>query len=406
MVSPQPDQAPDAFLMALGGILLLGLATSFLSKSTPLPRVTLLLLFGIAIGDQGLGVIPEVFTDRFSLISDMTLLMVGFLIGGKLTHASLHRSAKSILWVSLSGALVTMVVVTLGLIWVGLSPPIAIILGAIAAATAPAAILDVVHESGGNSRFGQLLLSVVAVDDVWALLLFGLALATVSGLNGSGMDGGIVLHSIQDIGGALLLGAAVGLPSAYLTGRLKDGQPMLTEALGVVFLTGGLAMWLEVSYLIAVMSVGALIANLAKHHDYPFHAIEGVESLFMVIFFVVAGASLELDALANLGWVGVVFVFCRIAGKYLGAFVGGVFGRLTPAYRNWLGLAMLPQAGVPIGMALVAGNRFPEYQQTLLTLVVSTTVLFEVLGPVFARLAISRACESDQAGAVKSDRKN
>jgi len=183
----------------------------------------------------------------------------------------------------------------------------------------------------------------------------------------------------------------IGLPAAYLTGRVKQGQPILTEALGIVFVCGGLAIWLGVSFLIASMVMGAIIANLAKHHEYSFHAIEGIEWPFMVIFFVLAGASLELSALKNIGLIGVAYILLRATGKYLGAKIGSQFSRAEKSTKRWIGLALLPQAGVAIGMALVASNQFPEYRQVLLSIVISSTVFFEIIGPVFTRMAIQRA---------------
>ncbi len=267
---------------------------------------------------------------------------------------------------------------------------IAILLGCIASATAPAAVLDVVTESNYKGPFRDLLLSVVTLDDAWALVLFAIGVAMVSSFNGDVIDGSSISMPVRDIGGAILLGLLIGFPAAYLTGRLKPGQPILSEALGLVFVCGGLAIWFDVSFLIASMVLGAVITNFAKHHDYPFHAIEGIEWPFMVIFFVLAGASLELKAVAEVGLAGVVFVLCRIIGKLLGTRIGSQFSKADQQTKNWMGIALLPQAGVAIGMALVASNYFPEYRQTLLSVVISSTIFFEIIGPVFTGLALRR----------------
>ena len=165
---------------------------------------------------------------------------------------------------------------------------------------------------------------------------------------------------------------------------------MLIEALGIVFLVGGLAIWLDVSFLIASMVMGMVIANIAQHHEYPFHAIEGIEWPFMVIFFVLAGASLEFHTLMSIGLIGLVYIVCRAAGKIIGVRIGSYFGQAGRNIRNWMGVALLPQAGVAMGMALVASNRFPEYRQLLLSIVISTTVFFELFGPIGTRLALKK----------------
>lgn len=384
-------QISAQFLLTIGGILLLGLLISTLAHRTVLPRITLLLLFGIVIGGELLDIIPPVITNRFEIIADMTLLMVGFLLGGKLGADSTRNSAGKILWISIGAALMATLVVSLGLVLAGIARDIAIILGCIAAATAPAAVLDVVAESGKKNAFTGLLLSVVALDDIWALALFGIGLSIVETLNGAGGATSFMLTAAREIGGAALLGILLGLPAAYLTGRLRQGQPMLTEAVGIVFICGGLALWLGVSHLIASMVMGAIIARFARHHDYPFHAIEGIEALFLVIFFVLAGASLELGALQDIGLIGTVYILCRALGKYLGAAFGSRISQADRTTTRWMGATLLPQAGVSIGMALVASGHFPEYRQLLLSVVISSTVFFEIIGPLFTHLAIQRA---------------
>jgi len=384
-------QSSSQFLLALGGILLLGLLASTIGHRTFLPRVTLLLVFGIAIGNEGLGVLPSIISDQFEIIADMTLLMVGFLLGGKLSAKSMKRSAKNVVWISISAAVGTSLIVFLGLLMAGIAIEVAILLGCIASATAPAAILDVAEESGCKAPFKDLLLSIVALDDAWGLILFGFGIAVVTSINGIAVDSSPLLVILKEIGGAVILGILIGLPAAYLTGRIKQGQPILSEALGLVFVCGGLAIWLQVSFLLAAMVMGAVIANLARHHEYPFHAIEGIEDTFMVIFFILAGASLEFKAINEVGLIGIVYVLCRVTGKIIGARVGSQCSKADQITKHWMGVALLPQAGVAIGMALVASNHFPEYRQLLLTVVISSTVFFEIVGPVFTRLALERA---------------
>jgi Kef-type K+ transport system membrane component KefB len=384
-------ESASQFLLTLGGILFLGLLTSTLGRRTFLPRVTLLLIFGVIISKEVLDIIPPMFTERFEIIATMALLMVGFLLGGRLTIDSLRQSMGRILWISMSAAIVTTIFVSLGLMWFGVPKEIAVLLGCIASATAPAAILDVVMESNYKGPFRDLLLSVVALDDAWALVLFGVGVAVVSSLSGYSAASSSILKAVKDIGGAVILGLLIGFPAAFLTGRLKTGQPILSEALGLVFVCGGLAIWLGVSFLIASIVLGAIVANFAKHHEYPFNAIEGIEWPFMVIFFVLAGASLELKVVVEVGLVGIVYILCRIGGKLLGARIGSQCSKADQKTKSWMGVALLPQAGVAIGMALVASNYFPEYRQTLLSVVISSTIFFEIIGPVFTRLALHRA---------------
>lgn len=384
------DSIPQ-FLLGLGGILLLGLATDLLGKRTFLPRVTLLLVFGVLIGQEGFDIIPQLFLDRFDLIANMALLMVGFLLGGKLTKDHLQTSGKIILWISAMAAVMTTVVVTIGLSLIGLPLELAVLLGTIASATAPAATVDIILESEERGLFGQRLLNIVALDDAWGIILFSIGLSFVAGINGIVDSKLPILIAFKDIGGSILLGMFIGLPAAYLTGRIRPGQPILTEALALVFICGGLAIWLEISFLVASMVMGAVISNLAKHHERPFHAIENIEWPFMAVFFVLAGASLEFDLINEVGLVIIVYILSRTIGKIIGSETGARLGRADIPTRKWMGVALLPQAGAAMGMALVASNHFPEYRQVLLSIIISTTIFFEIIGPVFTRWALRKA---------------
>ncbi len=375
------------FLAAIGAILLVGLASDFVGRWTILPRVTLLLLVGVLVGEQALDLVPGSLAERFGLIANMTLMLIGFLLGGKLTWPVLRQNGRQLLAVSMFAALGAVVLVTALMLALGLPFPVALLLGCIASATDPAATLDSVIESGRETAFSRLLLQIVAVDDIWALVFFSVAIASVT-MTGESVG---ILHAVRDIFGATVLGIGLGFPAAYLSGRIKPGQPTLIEALGLVFVCGGLALWLEVSFIIANMMMGMCIANLARHHNTAFHQIENIEWPFMLVFFVLAGASLQLDAIGQIGLIGAVYLFARIIGKVLGAALGGMASAASKPVRHWMGFALLPQAGVAIGLALIAAGQFPEHRQLILNVVTSTTILFELLGPVATRIALARS---------------
>jgi Kef-type K+ transport system membrane component KefB len=383
-------ETPAEILISIGAIFLLGLIADALGRKTFLPRVTLLLIFGVVIGQSGLGLIPEIVIGQFELIADVALVVIGFLLGGQLTPEKLRHAGKALYFISIGAVLGSVLVVATGLWLIGTPFEVSLLLGCIAVATAPAATVDVVLESGKQTRFTEVLLLIVAVDDAWGLILFSLALVVVGGMLGNADNGSLLVNGTLEIGGAILLGCILGFPGAFLTGRIRPGQPTLIEAMGLVFLCAGIAVYLEVSFLIASMVMGAIIANFATHHERSFSAVENMEWPLLVVFFILAGASLEIDALRQVGLLGMVYAICRIVGKWFGATVGAKLAGSDKMTRRWIGVALLPQAGAAIGMALMASYKFPEYQQLLLTAVISTTVFFEIIGPVFARLAIRK----------------
>lgn len=387
------------FLMTLGGLLLMGLATDALGRVTRLPRVTLLMLLGLAVGPEALNLLPLNGEVWFSISASLALVMVGFLLGERFTYDALRESGRQVMWISLAAVVLTAVIVTTALIVAGAPLPLALLLGALATSTAPAATVDVVAEEGGNTRFSRILLGVVAVDDAWGLIWFALTMAMVAAMTDGASMAAALGVGLREILGAVGLGMALGIPGAYLTGRLTEGEPTLLEALGIVFLGGGLALWLEVSPLLTAMVLGATVANYASHHTRPFHAIEGIERPFLILFFVFAGASLETEALETIGVVGGVYLVARAVGRWAGGWVGGTLAGSSAGTRHWIGLALMPQAGVAVGLALIAAERFPVYGTQLLAVAIGATVVFELIGPIFTRSALLHT--EDEGGATR-----
>lgn len=134
----------------------------------------------------------------------------------------------------------------------------------------------------------------------------------------------------------------------------------------------------------------AVIANIAKHHEYPFHARQGIERPFVIFFFVLARATIDIKMVTEIGLLGIAYIVLRIIGKLLGATIGGQCSQADTKTIEWMGSAILPQAGVAIGMALVVANTFPQYWQILLPVVISSTIFFEIIGPVFTHIALER----------------
>ena len=189
----------------------------------------------------------------------------------------------------------------------------------------------------------------------------------------------------------LVRNVRAGVPGALLTGRLSRGEPLRIEALGLVFLTAGWALWLDLSYLIAGMTAGAVIVNTARHHTRAFHEIEHIQWPYLIVFFILAGASLDLDVLWTVGGVGVAYVVLRIMSRMLGGWLGATLVAAPRCERIWYGPALLPQAGVAVGVALVAADHMPDSAAEIMALTIGATVVFELIGPIVAAIAIRRA---------------
>lgn len=375
--------------LTLGALFLLGLFADQFGRRTRLPRVTMLLLCGVAVGASGLNLLPRETDYWYQFLSTAALTMVAFLLGNSLSLKNLRKHGTTIMAISVSVVIVTIVIMAAGLWAMGFNLGLALLLGAIATATDPAAMQDVIRQSRARGGFPKALTGIVAIDDAWGVLAFSLILILVGMLEGTASDGSF-LHALWEICGALALGMVVGLPGAYMTGRLAKGEPLQTEALGIVFLCAGMALWLDVSYLIAGMTAGAVIVNYSRHRSRAFHEIRHFQWPFMILFFILAGASLDLSALADVGLIGLGYIVLRVLARIIGGWIGAVVGNAPLEQRNWFGIALLPQAGVAVGMALIAAEEFPAYAETILTVTIGTTVVFELLGPSGAMLALRK----------------
>ena len=231
--------------------------------------------------------------------------------------------------------------------------------------------------------------------DAWGLIVFSLLLVVAKAVTGGGFDA-ILWNAGGELGGAILVGALVGVPASFLSGRIRPGEPMQLEAVGLVFLCAGFAIWLDVSFLLSGMIAGFIIVNFAKHHNRAFHEIEHIEWPFMVFFFVLAGASLEIAGIVDIGLIGLGYIGLRVLGRLVGGWIGCHLAGSPPNHRRWLGLALMPQAGVALGMALVALDNFPQIGGQLLAITIGTTVIFEVAGPILTLIALKKVGETHE----------
>lgn len=380
-------------LLMLGALLSVSILADIIAGRTAIPRISLLVMLGVgvaAVQQWGLGQPAGPLSDLSEPLIQLALVMVAFLLGGEFTLERLRTLGPVVAVFSMTVVLVSGLVVGFGLWLLGFPLILAVALAAIAVATDPAAVSETIREQrAGDSRSGRLLLSTVAVDDGWGILVFGLAMAFL-GWHVSGDGDQAILVALWELGGAVALGVIVGVPAAWLTGRLEAGEPTQVEALALILLLAGGAALLNVSELLAAMIAGAIVVNLASHHTRSFNEIDYLKWPFLVFFFVMAGASLDLDNLQAALGITLAYIVLRLLGRYLGGLVGA---RAVTSRQAGLpvgiGLALTPQAGVAMGMALLAGERFPEYGATLMAVVVGSTVIFEAIGPCLVRRTLA-----------------
>jgi len=370
-------------------LLAASLAANRLGERTPLPRVSLLLSIGVLAGPLVLDVLPTQRDQWFPVAARIALVMVGFLIGGEFTRERLRRHGSTVALVTAGQGLATAAMVAGGLLLAGFDTTVALLLGGVATATDPAATRSVVEDRDAQGDAPRILLGIVALDDVVGIVVFSILLSAAGVASGTGGVGQELTAGLWELGGGVLVGGVLGLLASQLTGRLPNGEPTLEEALAAVFLCAGITWWLDVSYLIAAVVMGAVVANLASHHERPFRAVEGIEWPFLVIFFVLAGAQISRDTLTAVALI-VGYVVLRTAGKTIGAAASARAAGVRWRQGVWFGPALLPQAGVALGMALSGAERFPQHADEIVGVAVVSTVVFELVGPIGVRAALPK----------------
>jgi Kef-type K+ transport system membrane component KefB len=279
--------------------------------------------------------------------------------------------------------------------------PVALLLGSIAVETGAASTLMVIRENNASGEFTDTLTGVIGLNNILALVTFSLVAATVDVsllVAGSELTAGGVARAIfplvWQLVGSTALGFLVGLMLASWASQVVESGETLILLVGCVLLTVGVATALGLSSLVASLAVGATLANLSTRSRRLFVALSRTDPPLYVIFFVLAGADLNLALLPSLGALGVVYVLCRAAGKMGGAWVAARRIAAPRPMQKFLGLSILAQAGLAVGLVLVTRERFPEIAPTVTTVVLGAVVIFEVAGPLSARFALDRTGES------------
>ena len=390
-----------------------GLILSRLMKLLNLPNVTGYLIAGVLIGPFVLNLVTIEHIKSIKLITNTALGFIAFSIGGEFKLQFLKKLGKQIIVITVVQAVTTVVVVALALLLVPgeHKVPRALLLGAIAAATAPAATLLVVRQYKARGPVTDTLLPVTAFDDAIGLMIFSLCLAlAIAFSSGVGLTvQAVVLEPLREIGLSLLVGGAGGALLAILARYFRSNANRLSLMLCVVFACVALSERWELSSLLTCMMVGAVFANMRKDSIRLLELVDGWTPALFMLFFVFSGAELDFSILPAVGITGVIYIAARTAGKYFGAYAGSAMSRAEPTVRKYLGVTLLPQAGVAIGMAqMVAAT--PELPSALagqvVTVALFATLVYELVGPLLTKWALTKAGEIDKANAGGRRRHN
>lgn len=395
--------------LALTGLaVIVGLYAGKLARLAGLPSVIGYLLAGACAGESILGLFPGHLVDSMGFVTNLALGFVAFGIGLELSARILRKLGRSIVLIILSESFGAFLVVFFAVLAVtGGDLALAIVFGALAPASAPAGTVAVIQDTRAKGKLTQALYAVVGFDDALAILIYGFAAAAAKSLVSGSASAGL-LHDIGvpawEIFAGIVLGLLAGTAYTVLVKRLKSGTDIPALTFGFVALVCGIAVQYHLSLILANMTLGFLVANTSRRVlvNRISNQNRALMPLLFILFFFLAGAHLDLNALPSLGLLGGVYVLARIAGKTGGAYLGAAAGRAEDRIKRYLGLGILSQAGVAIGLSLVAANDFerigtPEalkISSIVVTTIAATCIVFEVLGPIMAKIALRKAGET------------
>jgi Kef-type K+ transport system membrane component KefB len=384
-------------LLSAGLILLLGFIGARLLKYARLPSVTAFLLVGILIGPHVLDFVTEGIFAASDFFSNLVLGVIAFSLGENFRLEEIKKGMKQVMWISLAAALATWLLVSGAiisyLIIVGQPMYPAIVLGAAASATAPAATVLVIREYRASGFFTEMLLKVVAIDDAWCLMLAALAIAFANAMRADVFQISIVFAGVGEIFGALIIGASFGYLFSFLRRFVKTSEEFLVYIFGLILLNVGFSIAIHVSILLSSMMMGIVVINLARENYKFFEVIRTVDAPLYLIFFILAGAHLDFTILHKMGIVGVLYIIFRVIGKVYGAKLGARISKAPKPIENWIGLSLTPQAGVALGIGLVAKSTFPDFGNYIFTVIAATTVIFELVGPLLTKISLIKVGE-------------
>lgn len=384
----------ESDVVALGVLLLWGFLGGKLVQKIKLPAVTGYLLAGIILGQ--LNIIHADHLEQYRFIEVLGLSVVALIIGNSLHFSRLRKIGRSVFVITIVQVLGAFVVVFLAT-YLLLPVPIevCILLGAIASATAPASPVTVIRELRAKGTLTETLLAVVAMDDAACLVLFGVAAAVVNMMTTDISNLLLFLLPVWEILGSVAFGALIGWILLQLLKRIKDRHEIVIVLIGTAFLAGELAEQVGLSALLLNMSIGVVIANYHTRSN-VFHMLEDVELPVFVVFFTLAGASLDFKMLLlNLG-LTVVYIIARAVGKVGGAFLGAGMSNAPHVVKKYLGFTMLSQAGVAIALVLLVQSRFPQYGAMINAIVLAAVTFNELIGPIGTKYALTSAGEADK----------
>jgi Kef-type K+ transport system membrane component KefB len=402
------DNLRPTSLLVIGILTAAGFYTGKSAKYIRLPSLIGFMVIGLIAGPSLLGLLDEALMDRLSFITEIALGFVALSIGMELKLSVLKRQGKALLMIILFESFLAFFVVTGGVYVLTKNLPLALLFGAIAPASAPAGTVAVIKEYRARGSLTNALYSVVGFDDGLGIIIFGFVSAAAKSIvlqeNGNTVPGfvSMVGSPILEILFALMTGAGAAFLFGFLVRKLSNPRDIFILAFAFVLIVAGISLRFHFSVILSNMTLGIVIVN--TNPDSVIRKIRteltDVMPLLFLLFFILAGANLNVSILPSIGILGIVYIFSRSGGLMAGAWIGAVTGKADSKIKKYLGMGILSQAGVAIGLALTVKHEFItlgpagfEIGSAVITTITAASIVFEVIGPIFTKIGLKKAGE-------------
>lgn len=397
-------------LFVIGLLLIFGYFLGKLADRIKLPEITGYIISGLLMGDAVFKIITP--HSDLSIVTDVALALIALTIGGEFYITKLKVMGKEVFILTVFQILLTYIVVSVSLFLFKMELPFALLMGAIATATAPAATVAIVQSLRAHGKFIDRLYGIVAMDDAGAVIVFSITFAIATGMlsphGAAGEHGALLLifHAFQEIIISVAIGGLFGFFIHKATKNHSNTGEVLILTLSLVLVETALAIFFHLSPLLSNMAAGAVLINISPRNHRIFRTLEPLSPPIYALFFIIAGTELNPLVLMQkeILILGAVFIFSRAIAKYLGIHLGARLIGSAHNIRKYLGFCMLPQAGVAIGLVLMIQTSpailaLPPEQQNTITLMVNVVLLAvffnELTGPPLSKYAIVNAMEEE-----------
>lgn len=385
-------------IVSIAIMLFFGFLLTRLTKLLKLPNVTAYIIAGIIIGPYCINLIPNYIISGMDFLSDIALAFIAFSTGEFFKFSVLKKNGLKVIIITIFESLMaTILVFIVCFVILHLNLSFSIILGALAAATAPASTMMTIRQTKAKGDFVDTLLQVVALDDVVGLIAYSVAISIALSFNSNSLNIIDIIKPIFLNIGSLIIGGLFGLIMKLLIPQKRSKDNKLIISISLIFAFCGLCAIFDVSPLLGCMAMGTIYIN-STNDEKLFKQLNYFSPPILLLFFVRSGVNFKLDSLFNgssligstpLIIIGIIYFFIRIIGKYFGAYLGCLITKKDKKVRNYLGMALIPQAGVAIGLAALGARALGgEAGIALETIILASSVLYELIGPVLAKLSL------------------